>query len=230
MIGPLPNGWSFTDLDNLCTIVTGKKDVNEGTPDGKYPFFTCAQDIHKIDNFVFEGKALLVAGNGFFNVKHYKGKFDAYQRTYVLQNFKVDDRYLYWYIKYRLDVITEDKRGSTVKYIRLGDLANHKVYIPPLNEQKRIAAKLDVIMSRIESLKVRLEKVLPILKRFRQSMLTAAVTGKLTEKWREEHPDMESGEVLLGKIQTERKKEKILCKNSYSFKVTDEILEFRYKD
>ena len=110
MSGVLPSGWRFTDLANLCTIETGKKDVNEGSPVGIYPFFTCAQNIYKIDNYVFEGKALLVAGNGFFNVKHYEGRFDAYQRTYVLQNFKINDRYLYWYIQYRLDIITKDKR------------------------------------------------------------------------------------------------------------------------
>jgi len=69
--------------------------------------------------------------------------------------------------------------------------------LPPLNEQKRIVAKVDAIMPRIDSAKERLEKIPAILKRFRQSVLTAAVTGKLTEKWREEHPETESAEVLL---------------------------------
>lgn len=64
--------------------------------------------------------------------------------------------------------------------------------LPPLNEQKRIVAKLDSIMPRIDSVKERLEKIPVILKRFRQSVLTAAVTGKLTEKWREENPDVEN--------------------------------------
>lgn len=64
--------------------------------------------------------------------------------------------------------------------------------LPPLNEQKRIVAKLDSIIPRIDSVKERLEKIPVILKRFRQSVLTAAVTGKLTEKWREEHPDVEN--------------------------------------
>ena len=83
-------------------------------------------------------------------------------------------------------------------------MANHQVYIAPINEQKRIVTKLDAIMPRIDSVKERLEKVPTILKRFRQSVLTAAVTGKLTEKWREEHPEVESAEVLLERIRKER--------------------------
>lgn len=78
--------------------------------------------------------------------------------------------------------------------------------LPPLNEQKRIVAKLDAIMPRIDSVKDRLEKIPAILKRFRQSVLTAAVTGKLTEKWREEHPEVESAEILLEKIKIYRMK------------------------
>ncbi len=69
--------------------------------------------------------------------------------------------------------------------------------LPPLNEQKRIVAKLDAIMPRIDSAKKRLEKIPAILKRFRQSVLTAAVTGKLTEKWREEHPGMAEWEDMI---------------------------------
>lgn len=78
------------------------------------------------------------------------------------------------------------------------------VPLPPLNEQKRIVAKLDAIMPRIEAVKARLDKVPGILQRFRQSVLTAAVTGKLTEQWREEHPEVESAEVLLERIRKKR--------------------------
>jgi type I restriction enzyme S subunit len=85
-------------------------------------------------------------------------------------------------------------------------IKNFPLPLPPLNEQKRIVAKLDSIMPRIDSVKERLEKIPVILKRFRQSVLTAAVTGKLTEKWREEHPDVESAEVLLERIREERLK------------------------
>lgn len=80
--------------------------------------------------------------------------------------------------------------GTTRKRISRLNLSTIPLPLPPLNEQKRIVAKLDAIMPRIEAVKARLDKVPGILKRFRQSVLTAAVTGKLTEQWREEHPEV----------------------------------------
>ena len=77
---------------------------------------------------------------------------------------------------------------------------------PPLNEQKRIAAKLDQIMPKIDGVKERLERIPQIIKRFRQSVLNAAVTGKLTKKWRKGHPEVESVDVLLERIRKERLK------------------------
>ena len=68
----LPEGWDSARLGRISTIVTGRKDVNEENPDGKYPFFTCARKIHRIDEYSFEGEAVLIAGNGFFNVKNNK--------------------------------------------------------------------------------------------------------------------------------------------------------------
>lgn len=173
--------WYNTDLKNLCSIKTGKRDVNHGNPNGIYPFFTCAQQPTKIDYYEFDGEALLIAGNGFFNVKHYSGKFNAYQRTYVLQDFKVEPKYLYYFIDFSLDYLTKDNRGTTVKYIRLPDLQNHSVPIPPLTEQQQIVEKLDAILPKVGNVKERLEKIPVLLKKFRQSVLNAACTGTLTD-------------------------------------------------
>jgi type I restriction enzyme S subunit len=177
--------WVEVALENLCTICTGKRDVNEGNSEGKFIFFTCAQDPTKIDFSEFSGEAILIAGNGFFNVKYFDGEFNAYQRTYVLQNFKILSRYLYLYIKFSLDTLTQDSRGTTVKYIRLSNLQNHLIPLPPLNEQKRIVEKLDAVLPKVRQSKERLEKIAIILKKFRQTVLAAACSGRLTEKWRE---------------------------------------------
>jgi type I restriction enzyme S subunit len=183
----LPKGWDLSNINTVCSITTGKRDVNEGNPDGQYPFFTCAQDIFKINNYEFDGEAILVAGNGFFNVKYYNGKFNAYQRTYILQDFQIISKYLYYYISAKLSDITKDNRGSTIRYIRLGDLADYEIPLPTLPEQGRIVAKLDALMQKVESNKKRLDKIPKLLKRFRQSVLAAAVSGKLTEDWREKN-------------------------------------------
>ena len=75
-------------LENLCEIKTGKKDVNQGNPEGKYPFFTCALEHTYSDTFSYDTEALMIAGNGAVgNVTYYSGKFEAYQRTYILADF-----------------------------------------------------------------------------------------------------------------------------------------------
>ena len=80
----IPKGWNVTNIGNLTTVVTGKEDANFSSPNGKYKFFTCSQETLLCDTPAFSGQAVLIAGNGDFNVKHYSGEFNAYQRTYVL--------------------------------------------------------------------------------------------------------------------------------------------------
>ena len=72
-------------LGELTQIRTGKLDANASSPDGAYPFFTCAKETLRIASFSYDCDCVLVAGNGDLNVKHYKGKFDAYQRTYIVE-------------------------------------------------------------------------------------------------------------------------------------------------
>lgn len=111
----------------------------------------------------------------------------------------IPNKYIFYYLQYNAPELLKIGQGGAQKNISQSILKMFPFLLPPLNEQKRIVAKLDAIMPRIDSAKKRLEKIPAILKRFRQSVLTAAVTGKLTEKWREEHPDVESVEALLEK-------------------------------
>lgn len=83
----VPGNWVWTKLDNIVSICTGKQDANYGTENGKYYFFTCAAEPIRCDGYSFEGESILLAGNG-ANVGlalYYNGKFEAYQRTYVIQ-------------------------------------------------------------------------------------------------------------------------------------------------
>ena len=109
---------------------------------------------------------------------------------------------LYWVKSSTFLKNAESKMTGSVgqKRVPKSFVETFTIPLPPLKEQKRIVAKLDAIMPRIDAVKERLDKVPGILKRFRQSVLTAAVTGKLTERWREEHPEVESAEVLLERI------------------------------
>jgi len=202
----VPKNWEEQSLGNLTYVRTGKKDVNQGNPKGKYPFFTCARKIHRIDTFEFDTEAILVAGNGFFNVKYYKGKFDAYQRTYVIDRSKIDTKYLFYFIMYSLPFITKDSRGSTIKFIRLKNLTEYKIQISPLPEQHRIVAKIEELFSRLDASVDALKQAQALLKRYRRSVLKAAVEGRLTAEWREQNLDeLEPADKLLERIQKERK-------------------------
>ncbi|MCX6732898.1 MAG: N-6 DNA methylase [Candidatus Roizmanbacteria bacterium] len=138
--------WPIIELKELCEITTGKKDVNEGNPDGEYPFFTCAKENTFIDTYSFDTEALLIAGNGDVGaIKYYKGKFDAYQRTYVLNNFKkTNTKYIYQILNNSLkENLQLQKLGNTMPYIKLGMLQTFKIPIPPLEVQEQIVAELD---------------------------------------------------------------------------------------
>ena len=117
-------------LGNFFPIITGKKDANVARG-GQYPFFSCSQGISYTDAYSFEGNAILLAGNGDFNVITYNGKFEAYQRTYVLiPNNEYRLGFLYYAIKHFLSDITAGDRGSVIKYITKGDIENLNLYMP----------------------------------------------------------------------------------------------------
>lgn len=130
-IGKIPRGWRVYRLSEFLPVITGKKNANVSSDKGEYPFFSCSQDFSWTDDYSFEGHAILVAGNGDFNVKWYKGKFEAYQRTYVL--IPHEERYtswLYYAVKYNLARITSAARGSVIKFITKGNLEDFAFAAP----------------------------------------------------------------------------------------------------
>ena len=129
--GEIPLSWKKYILADFLPVITGKKNANISSEKGKYPFFSCSQDIAWTDEYSFEGSAILVAGNGDFNVKWYDGKFEAYQRTYVLipRNSRFT-AWLYYAIKYNLNIITSAARGSVIKFITKGNLEDFSFYAP----------------------------------------------------------------------------------------------------
>lgn len=121
-----PNG----TLGDYFPVKTGKKDANVAKG-GAYPFFSCSQNILYTDRYSFDAKAILLAGNGDFNVKVYSGKFEAYQRTYVLiPNDEQHLGFLYYAIKQCLVELTAGFRGSVIRFITKGNIENFQVFVP----------------------------------------------------------------------------------------------------
>lgn len=81
----MKQGWEYKKIGNICNITTGKLDANAANEDGLYPFFTCSRIPLSINTYAYDCECILIAGNGDLNVKYYNGKFNAYQRTYILQ-------------------------------------------------------------------------------------------------------------------------------------------------
>lgn len=119
-----------TEAKELTSIITGKEDANFSTVNGQYKFFTCSNVPLWCDEFAFESSSILIAGNGDFNVKHYSGKFNAYQRTYVLT--PATDYYALLYLAslYRINSFKSNSSGSIVKFITKGDVETIPVFIP----------------------------------------------------------------------------------------------------
>ncbi|MBF8969974.1 restriction endonuclease subunit S [Streptococcus sp. NLN76] len=142
-----PNGVVWKELGEVCEIETGKLNANAAVENGMYPFFTTARDISRINSFRWDAEALLIAGNANVgDVKYYSGKFEAYQRTYVLTNFTTDIsvRYLFHFVKYQLKQYLErNTKKAAMSYIVLSTLKSFLIPIPPLEIQRKIAQILD---------------------------------------------------------------------------------------
>lgn len=120
----------YLEVKDLVTVITGKEDANFSTPSGQYKFFTCSNVPLQCDEYKFDQSSILIAGNGDFNIKHYTGKFNAYQRTYVLSPDKKYYAILYLSSLYRINSFKSKSTGSIVKFITKEDIECIPVFIP----------------------------------------------------------------------------------------------------
>ena len=132
-------GYPVLGWNDVFNTTTGKLDSNAMVENGDYPFFTCAKDVFRIDKYAFEQEALILAGNnaaGKYDVKYYKGKFNAYQRTYIL-SLKQDWSYrLFQYqLEDKLVYLQKQSLGGLTKYLTLKILGDLSFIIPPIDKQ-----------------------------------------------------------------------------------------------
>ena len=176
---PERSGWGKRSLGEFFPIKTGKKDANFGTNDGKFSFFTCAQTVSHAPSYSFDGSAILVAGNGDFNIKYYTGKFEAYQRTYVLMPYNEELLgFLYFLMKKDLSLITGGSRGSVIKFITKGMIENYRVELP---DDKCVAA-FAPMFSELLTLMSRNNEQIYNLATLRDTLLPQLMSGKVEVK------------------------------------------------
>ena len=153
--------WEETELGKHCQIKTGKLDANAMRPNGEFRFYTCAKEFYLIDEYAFDTEALLISGNGanVGYIHYYKGKFNAYQRTYVLDQWQQNIIFIQYFLEQFLKerIYGEKKEGNT-PYIVLSTLSEMPLLLPCLAEQTKIANFLSAIDQKIEVVAQQIEQ------------------------------------------------------------------------
>ncbi|WQY89689.1 restriction endonuclease subunit S [Helicobacter pylori] len=170
--------WQRVRLGDICEITTGSLDANEMVHYGKYRFYTCAKEYYFIDKYAFDTEAILISGNGAYvgYVHYYKGKFNAYQRTYVLDNFSEHIIFVKYFLTMFLQshIQTNRNEGNT-PYIVMATLKDFEILLPPLNEQIAIANILSDVDHEIISLKNKKRQFENIKKALNHDLMSAKI-------------------------------------------------------
>jgi len=167
-------------FSKIFNITTGKLNANAANLDGKYPFFTCSREDYKIDTYAFDCEALILSGNNAtadYSIKHHKGKFNAYQRTYILTlKNSSDSYYLFKFLlENQLQTLKKNSIGSNTKYLTLGILNKLKFFVPNPEEQEQFTQ----IAKKVEAHKKEQERLKKEIARLYQSALVRSFSGKL---------------------------------------------------
>lgn len=156
-------------LGDICNITTGRLNSNAAESFGKYPFFTCSKEEFRINSYSFDCEAILLAGNnaiGDFGIKHYNGKFNAYQRTYILtikDSKKFDYDFIFYTLKTKLKLFQSYSFGTATQYLTKSILEPFEIDAPDISQQRKIGKILATLDKLIENLRVSntvLEKII----------------------------------------------------------------------
>lgn len=143
--------WELSDLGSTANITTGKLNANAAVDNGKYPFFTCSKGIYQIDDYAFDCEALMLSGNNasaIYDVKYYKGKFNAYQRTYVITiKPEFEGKLLYPFVQNMMEQQLNDLKNKSVggltKYLTLPVVKEIRIPLPSIETQNQIVAQIE---------------------------------------------------------------------------------------
>ena len=176
IVDGVPEGWEKKLVGDVTPIKTGKKDANFGTDNGPFPFFTCAQEPIKAPSYSFDTSAVILAGNGDFNVKLYRGKFEAYQRTYVLEPTKENMLYLlYFCISENMNRLATGASGSTIKFLTKGMIESLVIIEPSIC----VLDSFNQIIEPIRTQEENLQSQIRFLTEARDRLLPKLMSGEI---------------------------------------------------
>lgn len=180
-LGMIPEGWEVGSLGDFCNVFTGKKNTNQAIEKGLYPFFSCAPEPLASNDAIFNGKAIIIAGNGSYTgrTSFYNGGFDLYQRTYACTIREQDKENLMIFFYHMMKQFFEPvkmggTRGSSIPYIVMGDITQQKF---PYSEEWLI--RFSNIVNSMMDRKLRIDKENSRLSTLRDTLLPRLMSGEL---------------------------------------------------
>lgn len=180
-LGMIPEGWKVGSLGDFCNVFTGKKNTNQAIEKGLYPFFSCAPEPLASNDAIFNGKAIIIAGNGSYTgrTSFYNGGFDLYQRTYACTIREQDKENLMIFFYHMMKQFFEPTkmggtRGSSIPYIVMGDITHQKF---PYSEDWLI--RFSNIVNSMMDRKLRIDKENSRLSLLRDTLLPRLMSGEL---------------------------------------------------
>jgi type I restriction enzyme S subunit len=155
----VPLGWKMSTFEELMDFKTGKLNSNAAIENGKYPFFTCSAETFRTNTYSFDNEVVLLAGNNasaVYPFKYFKGKFDAYQRTYVItpKNNLISIYQIYFAVKDELEGFKGISSGTATKFLTMKILNPISIFKP----EQRINDLFSKFMTPFFKRKLELEK------------------------------------------------------------------------
>ena len=204
--------WEACRFEDVCHITTGNKNTQDKEDDGMYPFYVRSQQVERINNYTFDGEAILTAGDGVGVGKvfhHTYGKIGVHQRVYILSDFKCDGRYLFYYFSANFyDRVKRMSAKNSVDSVRYDMIAKMKLWLPEEIEQQKIGTLLSLLDKRIETQSRAIEKL--------QSLISG-ITQKVSK-----HPSIQK--TMLSDVLTERNEKNQRLLPVYSVSVSEGVV------
>jgi len=203
----MKQGWHSTKLQNIFEVKYGKglpkRSRHSG---GSVRVFGSNGRIGIHSSAITSGPTIIIGRKGSVGEVNYSpAECWPIDTTYYVDDFPCDLPPKYWTLYLKSLPLGDKEKSTAIPGINREDLYSLEILVPPLNEQRRIVAKLEKLLQKVDACKERLDKIPTILKRFRQSILAAACSGRLTEDWRKKSPNVEPAAEFLKRIKEERR-------------------------
>ncbi|MEZ8240615.1 restriction endonuclease subunit S [Vibrio splendidus] len=180
-LGRIPVGWEVKKFSDLVNYKTGKLNSNAAVSDGEYPFFTCSRETFRTNTYSFDCESVLLAGNNanaVYPIKYFNGKFDAYQRTYVITEKNRDEiapSFLFYCLELKLNQLKSLSTGSATRFLTKGILDNLDLIVP----SSKLMKKFDHTVLGFLNAQANFKKRNDILKSQRDMLLPKLISGDI---------------------------------------------------